>query len=71
MQFLLEGQEEIGSPNLAVFLQKHKKRFAADFCLSADGGQDSLTQGIIPLALRGATAFEVEVKTLEKDVHSG
>lgn len=71
MQFLLEGQEEIGSPNLAAFLQKHKKKFAADFSLSADGGQDSMTQGILALGLRGASAFEVEIKTLERDVHSG
>lgn len=70
-QFLLEGQEEIGSPNLPAFLQKHGDRLAADFSLSADGGQESADQGILALALRGASAFEVEVKTLDRDVHSG
>ena len=71
LQILFEGQEEIGSPNLANFLKKHKKLLRADFAISADGGQDSPTQGIIALGLRGASAFEVEIKTLERDGHSG
>lgn len=71
VQVFLEGQEEIGSPNLAAFLKKHKKLLKADFAISADGGQDSETQGILALGLRGASAFEVEIQTLEKDVHSG
>lgn len=71
LQFLLEGQEEIGSPNLAAFLQQHKGKFAADFSVSADGGQDDEKQGILALGLRGASAFEVEVTTLKGDKHSG
>ena len=43
-QFLLEGQEEIGSPHLSELLRKHRKLLAADFALSADGGQISETQ---------------------------
>ena len=71
VKVMFEGQEEIGSPNLLPFLQQHGTRFAADFALSADGGQESETQGILTLALRGSTAFEVEAKTLDVDVHSG
>ena len=71
VKIMFEGQEEIGSPNLLPFLQQHGARFAADFALSADGGQESETQGILALALRGSTAFEVEAKTLDVDVHSG
>ena len=41
MQFLLEGQEEIGSPNLAQLLQENAKLLKADIALSADGGQIS------------------------------
>ena len=41
MQFLLEGQEEIGSPNLAELLQDNAKLLKADIALSADGGQIS------------------------------
>lgn len=39
IKFLLEGQEEIGSPNLAEILEEHKDLLAADMALSADGGQ--------------------------------
>ena len=41
MQFLLEGQEEIGSPNLAELLQENAELLRADIALSADGGQIS------------------------------
>ena len=44
VQFILEGQEEIGSPHLAELLKKHKKLLAADLALSADGGQISDSQ---------------------------
>ena len=43
-QFILEGQEEIGSPHLAELLKSHKKLLAADMALSADGGQISESQ---------------------------
>ena len=68
---MFEGQEEVGSPNLAAFLKKHAEKFTADFLLSADGGQESRTQGILVLGLRGASAFEVEARTLSTDAHSG
>ena len=44
VKFLLEGQEEIGSPNLAELLVEHKELLAADMALSADGGQISEEQ---------------------------
>lgn len=44
---------------------------AADFVISADGGQVSPDQGGLTIGLRGATAFEVEAVTLSTDVHSG
>lgn len=44
IKFLIEGQEEIGSPNLAELLTEHKDLLIADMALSADGGQISETQ---------------------------
>ena len=41
VQFLLEGQEEIGSPNLAELLRENAALLSADIALSADGGQIS------------------------------
>jgi acetylornithine deacetylase/succinyl-diaminopimelate desuccinylase-like protein len=71
VQFLFEGQEEIGSPHFAPFLEKHAKRLSADYALSADGGQIAIDQAGLVLGLRGAAAFEVEAQTLSGDVHSG
>eukprot|EP00879_Flechtneria_rotunda_P000736 GHRR01000856.1.p1 GENE.GHRR01000856.1~~GHRR01000856.1.p1 ORF type:complete len:497 (+),score=111.37 GHRR01000856.1:1888-3378(+) len=73
IKFLLEGQEEIGSPNLENFLQLHKGGIlaGADLALSADGGQISATQPGINTGLRGAIALEVEVSTAGIDMHSG
>lgn len=50
----LQGQEEIGSPNLAPFLRKHKHGLLSgiDLALSADGGQISETQPCIPTGFR-------------------
>jgi acetylornithine deacetylase/succinyl-diaminopimelate desuccinylase-like protein len=71
VQFLLEGQEEIGSPHLAAFLEREAGRLAADVALSADGAQISISQPGLVLGLRGAAAFQVDVQTLAGDVHSG
>ncbi|CAL5219932.1 g1864 [Coccomyxa viridis] len=71
VKFLLEGQEEIGSPNLAELLQEHKDLLRADIALSADGGQISPKHSGIALGLRGAVAFEVEAQTVDVDLHSG
>ena len=54
IKVLLEGEEEIGSPNLEPFLQQHAKLLACDFVLSADGGQMSETQPSLTLGLRCA-----------------
>lgn len=61
MKFLLEGQEEVGSPNLKAFLEQHQQLLAADLAVSADGGQRSAAQGGVCVGLRGAAAMEVEV----------
>ncbi|WIA12253.1 hypothetical protein OEZ85_012318 [Tetradesmus obliquus] len=73
VKFILEGQEEIGSPNLEAFLIKHKAGLLAgiDMAISADGGQVAADQPGIGTGLRGAVAFEVEVSTAGMDLHSG
>ena len=52
VKFLLEGQEEVGSPQLAEFLEDERDLFRADLALSADGGQISLEQPGISTGLR-------------------
>ena len=71
VKFLLEGEEEVGSPNLERLLSKHRKLLEADGALSADGAQPSASLGGLTMGLRGAAAFEISVETLDADVHSG
>ena len=71
VKFLFDGQEEIGSPQLESFLDKHGEKFAADLCFSADGGQISEDKPRVITSLRGLAAVEVKVKTANADLHSG
>ena len=71
VKFILEGEEEIGSPNLAPFIEAHKDTLAADVCIISDSGILTEDQPSIVYALRGLTALEIEVKGPSKDLHSG
>jgi acetylornithine deacetylase/succinyl-diaminopimelate desuccinylase-like protein len=71
VKFLFEGQEEIGSPQLAPFVQQHAALFAADLALSSDGGQYSETEPEILVGLRGGTAIQIDVRGPNRDLHSG
>lgn len=71
VKFLLEGQEEIGSPQLAQFVRSHRELLACDFALSADGGQWSESQPTLLLSLRGICALQVDVTGPGSDLHSG
>lgn len=71
LKFLIEGEEEVGSPYLGRFLKQHVDLFKADFAISADGGQAGIDQPSISLGLRGALAMEIEITTVKKDLHSG
>lgn len=71
VKFMIEGQEEIGSPQLEDFLAEHGEKFKADLCFSADGGQISEAQPRVITSLRGLAAVEVNLKTANSDLHSG
>jgi acetylornithine deacetylase/succinyl-diaminopimelate desuccinylase-like protein len=69
--FLLEGEEEIGSPHIADFVATHRDRLKADFVVTADGpihesGTPTMTYGV-----RGMACFELRVRHASRDVHSG
>lgn len=71
VKFLLEGEEESGSPSLRPTVTANKELFAADFCVSADSGQASETQPMIVAGLRGNCGFQIDLKTANMDLHSG
>jgi len=70
LKFLIEGEEESGSPNLAALLNecKNLKSSAAIVC---DSSNWSETTPAVVSSLRGMLALEVEVKSMEKPLHSG
>ena len=71
VKFMLEGEEEIGSPSLYGFCAKHKKLLKADVILVSDTSMLSMDQPSITCGLRGLAYMEVEVTGPNKDLHSG
>jgi acetylornithine deacetylase/succinyl-diaminopimelate desuccinylase-like protein len=71
IKFLIEGEEEIGSPNLAPFIENNKQQLICDVVLNTDTGMISPTLPTITYALRGLAYFEIQVKGPKQDLHSG
>ena len=69
--FLIEGEEEIGSPHLAAFVAEHAERFAADVVLISDGAMVAPGVPTITYGLRGLTYATVRVRAAGRDLHSG
>ncbi|MBX6341516.1 MAG: M20/M25/M40 family metallo-hydrolase [Thermomicrobiaceae bacterium] len=71
LKFLIEGEEEIGSPSMAKFIEEHADRLKADACLWEFGGVDYEGRPQIFLGMRGDFYVELRVKCLSHDAHSG
>lgn len=71
IKFMIEGEEEIGSPNLAAFLKENANRLAADVVLNPDSGMLAADFPTLTYALRGLAYFELRVYGPEHDLHSG
>ena len=69
--FVVEGEEEIGSPNLAPFVIDNADELACDACIWEFGGVDDKGHPTGYLGLRGALMVELFVKTMSQDAHSG
>ena len=71
VKFLLEGEEEIGSPHLERFVAEHKELLAADVVISADGAMWRIDEPSLIVANRGLAALELTLTGPAKDLHSG
>jgi acetylornithine deacetylase/succinyl-diaminopimelate desuccinylase-like protein len=71
VKFIIEGEEEIGSPNLAKFVSTHKDLLKADVILISDTAMLSLETPSIDIGVRGLSYIEVEVTGPNRDLHSG
>lgn len=68
---LMEGEEEIGSPNLEPFLRAHKDELAADFALISDTNMWDVDTPALTTRLRGMCNCELVLKGPKMDLHSG
>ncbi|MBT3323428.1 MAG: dipeptidase [Anaerolineae bacterium] len=71
IKFMIEGEEEIGSPNLVGFMESHAALLSADFCLNPDAGMLGKELPSITYALRGLAYFEIHITGPSHDLHSG
>jgi acetylornithine deacetylase/succinyl-diaminopimelate desuccinylase-like protein len=71
IKFLIEGEEEVGSPNLGKFVEQNKELLKADVILISDSSMISLETPSLDIGVRGLSYIEVEVTGPERDLHSG
>ncbi|HXH99366.1 MAG TPA: dipeptidase [Sphingobacteriaceae bacterium] len=71
IKFMIEGEEEVGSSNLGIFVNKNKERLKADVILISDTSMLSLETPSLETGLRGLSYVEVEVTGPNRDLHSG
>lgn len=71
LRFLIEGEEEIGSPNLGAVLEAHAERLAADVVLISDGQMIAPDTPTLTYGLRGLAYLQVTVRGPKRDLHSG
>jgi len=71
IKYLIEGEEEVSSPNLRPFIEEHQQLLAADVCVISDSSMPSIEQPAITYSLRGMTYIEITVEGPKDDLHSG
>lgn len=71
VKFMIEGEEEIGSPNLGKWCEEHKEMLKADVILVSDTTMINPETPTITTGLRGLAYWQVEVTGPTRDLHSG
>ena len=71
VKFIYEGEEEIGSPNLPAFVEKHKEKLAADLIVISDTGLYAPGKPAVCYGLRGLAGLQIDVRGAKGDLHSG
>ncbi len=70
VKFLIEGEEEVGSPHLHAFAQQHADFLEADGCLWESGEKDSAGRFVLTLGVKVICYLELSVQTAATDLHS-
>ncbi|MFL5699752.1 MAG: M20/M25/M40 family metallo-hydrolase, partial [Ktedonobacteraceae bacterium] len=71
IKFLLEGEEEIGSPQMPAFVQEHREELKADLVIISDGPVHTSGRSQILFGVRGILSFELQARGANRDLHSG
>jgi len=71
VKFMIEGEEEVGSENLEIFVRENTNRLKADVILISDTSIISLEHPSITIGLRGISYLEIELTGPNRDLHSG
>jgi len=71
IRLLIEGEEEIGSPNLDAFVAKHKDMLKADVVVISDTAMIAKDAPGITVGLRGLVYFQIDMEVAKSDLHSG
>ncbi len=71
IKWVIEGEEEVGSPHLAHFAQKHAALLKADGCLWETGGKNEDERIALTMGLKGIQYLELRVRGATRDLHSG
>jgi acetylornithine deacetylase/succinyl-diaminopimelate desuccinylase-like protein len=71
VKLLIEGEEEVSSPNLAPFIKKNLDLLKADVCVISDSSMRKIEEPAVTHSLRGMTYIQVEVQGPKDDLHSG
>ena len=69
LTFVIEGEEEVGSANLAKFLKTHRAELKCDVIVVSDTGMPSPKHPALTYALRGIIAFEITLRGPSRDLH--
>ncbi len=71
LKFLVEGEEEVGSPHFEALLQDERDRLVCDLVVVSDTGMLAPDLPSTCVAMRGLVGFDVHVRTARGDLHSG
>ena len=71
VKFIIEGEEEIGSPHLEKYIQLNKDKLSADLIVISDTGMQGPGQPAVCYGLRGLTGVQIDVHAAKSDLHSG
>src|SRR5438270_2558943 len=71
VRFLLEGEEEVGSPHMPAFVREHRAEVMANLVITSDGPVHESGRSQILFGVRGVLSFELRARGANRDLHSG